>query len=235
MPGFPFDIGITGSELPLSVNPYWSRLTLSQLRGLTFKNYCFLGFKPGLPLQASELNEIQEMNAMNETLTHAMNYSWAPKNSDTGVYGPAWNGTTPLYPEYDGTNTTQNLVGQTGSIVNIRQGWYLVTVKSSNLKHWVYLPVEYSVGITGNVGNQLGFLATYETVNPVNDPSLYDNSSGTTIQTGAAAGADRIKVSLSAPIWVQNGTTANFSPILKRIDIGITHISFMNNVSVSQE
>lgn len=234
MPGFPFDIGVTGNEFPLSGNPYWSRVTISQIRGITFNNYVFLGFKPGFPLQASELNEIQEINAMNETLTHAMNHSWASKITGLNVYGPAWNGTTPLYPEYDGINTTTNLVGITGNSVHIRSGWYLVTVKSSNMKHWVYLPVGYTAGSTGAVGNELGFLVTYNTVKPAEDPSLYDNSSGTTIPTVVApAGADRIKVVLSNPIWVMNGQTANFSPILK-INTGGS-LLFMNNVLVPQE
>lgn len=235
MPGFPFDIGITGSEFPLSGNPYWSRVTLSQLKGITFKNYCFLAFKPGLPLQASELNEIQEINSMNQTLTNVMNSSWMSSVTGPNVQGPAWNGTTPLYPHYDNLNTTTNLVGITGDVVHIRQGWYLVTVKSSNLKHWVYLSSGYTAGTTGNPGNQLGFLTTYQTVKPVDDTSLYDNSSGTTVpESRSPAGADRIKISLSAPIWVMNGATSNFSPILKRLD-NTNNLYFINNVLVPQE
>jgi hypothetical protein len=238
MSGFPFNIGITGSDLPLSGNPYWSRVTLSLLKGMTANNYVLLGFRPGFPLQASELNEIQEISMLNQTLTQTMISSWPmylPSNPGI-IYGPGWNGITPLYPAFDVTNTSENLVGKTGGQVIIRKGWYLVAIKSSGLKHWIYLNQGYTAAIpsTGS-GQQLGFIATYQTVNPQQDPSLYDNSTGTTIITGAAAGAERIKVNLSSPMWIQDGNTANFSPILKKIDTSGLTLNFMNNFPVSQE
>lgn len=237
MSRFPFIIGITGSELPLSGNPYWSRVTLSQLKGITTNNYVLSAFRPGFPLQASELNEIQEIFTMNQTLTQVMISSWPMHLPSGGIlYGPGWNGTTPLYPARDMINTTQNLVGITGSEIIMRQGWYLVTLKSSGLKHWIYLDRGYTAAIPSTGSNQqLGFIATYQTVNAQQDPSLYDNSSGTTIITGAPAGAERIKVNLSAPIWVENGNTANFSPMLKKIDTSGLTLAFMNNFPVSQE
>jgi hypothetical protein len=84
----------------------------------------------------------------------------------------------------------------------------------------------------------LGFTATYDVVKPSSDSSLYDNSSGTTIPiSGAPAGADRITVKLSDPFWTNDITTANFSPMIKKIDTEAgtenpyIHL-FMNNVPV---
>jgi hypothetical protein len=239
MSGFPFNLGPEGVTFPLSTNPYWSRVTLSQIQGESPKNYALLAFKPGLPLQASELNEIQEISVMNDTLSAAMQSSWPVYSPawENEVYGPGWNGTTPLYPVFDGINTGENLVGITGENIIVRKGWYLVTVKSSGLKHWVYSNAGYTAAIPSAPNYQLGFVASYETVKPSNDPSLYDNSSGASVpNTGAPAGADRIKIKLSAPVWSYKGQTADFSAIVKKIDTGIPGtIFYMNNVPVPQE
>jgi hypothetical protein len=239
MSEFPFTLGPEGNIFPLSGNPYWSRVNLFEIQGATAKNYAFLGFKPGLPLQASELNEIQEIKSLNDTLTATMYSSWPvylPSHTGSNpLYGPGWNGTTPLYPQFDGENTTVNMVGYTGNVISIREGWYLVTVKTSNLKHWVYLESGYTRAIpTGITTNYLGFTAYYETVKPTQDPSLYDNSTGINLITGAAAGADRIKVTILPPFWTTDKSSPNFSPITKKIDTD-ADIMYMNNVPVPKE
>lgn len=248
MSDFPFKLGVSGSKFPLSGNPYWSRITYSQLQNSPAKNYFVLAFKPGLPLQASELNEIQEIYIMNETLTTTMNSSWPVFQSSflggSPIYGPGWHGTTPLYPQFDNVNTTKNMVGLTGASgdsVLVDTGWYLMTLKSSGLKHWMYLNKQYTVkGSSANpIPDQpfyLGFTATYETIKPTSDPSLYDNSSGTSIPvSGAPAGADRIVVKISEPFWTNDITTENFSPMIKKIDTGTPNLYihlYMNNVPV---
>jgi hypothetical protein len=157
------------------------------------------------------------------------------------VYGPGWDGTTPIYPKFDGKNTIENLVASDDKQVFVRKGWYLVTVNESNLKHWVYLNQGYTSDISVSTipngsQNEFGFIATYETIKPTDDPSLYDNSSGSVIPNlGAPAGADRIRVKLSDPVWAMNGNTANFSPILKKIDTDDNLLLYMNNVEVPQE
>ena len=231
MTSFPFTLGPLGSTFPMSGNPYWSRVALFQIQAETSKNYVLLAFKPGLPLQASELNEIQEITCMNETLTTTMNFSW------NGMGGPGWQGTTPLYPKFDGENTTTNMVGYTGSVISIREGWYLVTVKSSGLKHWVYLDQGYTrtiPTITNDNKQYLGFIASYETIKPPQDPSLYDNSTGINIAVGAAAGADRIKVNVLAPFWTSDKSSANFSPMVIKIN-NEADLLFMNNTPVPKE
>lgn len=238
MSSFPFTLGPLGSTFPMSGNPYWSRVNLYQIQGSSPKNYVLLAFKPGLPLQASELNEVQEINAMNETLTAAMNASWPvyiPSHAGSNpIYGPGWNGATPLYPEFDGDNTTTNMVGYTGNVISVNKGWYLVTIKSSGMKHWIYLDTGYTrtiPTISGTTAQYIGFTAYYETIKPTQDPSLYDNSTGINIVTGAAAGADRIKVTILPPFWTTDKNSPNFSPIAKKID-NTTGPIYMNNVAV---
>lgn len=243
MTSFPFTSGPAGTTFPMSVNPYWSRVTLFEIQGVTAKNYALLAFKPGLPLQASELNEIQEIHSLNQTLTTVMNSSWPIYSpgytGNTEIYGPGWNGATPLYPKLDQDNTDTNMVGYTGSVINVREGWYLITVKSSNLKHWVYLNQGYTRTIPTLINDTtqyLGFTVSYEVVKPTNDPSLYDNSTGINLITGAPAGADRIKVKISPPFWSDNKSSENFNPIAKKIDnTGTNIILYMNNVPVPKE
>lgn len=241
MTSFPFTLGTNGSTFPISENPYWSRVSLFQIQAATSKNYVLLGFKPGLPLQASELNEIQEIAYMNNTLTMTMNFSWPIYASEyqdgSPIYGPGWNGATPLYPKFDGENTNSNMVGYNTSTIFVREGWYLMSVKSSGLKHWIYLDQGYTAAIptiTENVTQYLGFTAYYETVKPSQDPALYDNSTGINIAVGAAAGADRIKVTVLAPFWTTNKSSTNFSPMAMKIN-NEADIIFMNNVPVPKE
>lgn len=239
MSDYPFKLGANGNSLPLSGNPYWSRVTLFEIQQ-TPKNYCLLAFKPGLPLQASELNEIQEIQLMENTLYAAMYSSWPDTVGPEGgvAYGPGWNGTTPLYPIRDMDNTTVNMVGFTGlgvsGNIEIKKGWYLVTLRSSGLKHWVYLDQDYLVPGPSGIAYPayLGFTASYETIKPTNDPSLYDNSNGTNIVAGSPAGADRIQVKISSPFWTSDKNTTNFSPMAKKQNAGDA-VLYMNNIVVS--
>lgn len=235
---YPFKLGITGSEFPLSSFPYWSRVALSEIKFDQHKNYSLIAFKPGLPLQASELNEMQEILFMNNTLTCVMNASWpiylSSYTGGTPIYGPGWRGTTPLYPEFNNPETTTNMVGISGGVFHVRKGWYLVTVPSSGLQHWVYL----NTGITANVPGTtqyIGFSASYVTIKPTDDASLYDNSSGTQIPiTGAPAGADRIQVKIHPSlVTTDNKNLASFSPIANRINTEA--VVYMNNVPVPIE
>ena len=73
-----------GPSFPLSPAPYNSRVESQELDiGIEEgdivddpKNYQFIAFRPGFPLQASELNEIQEHFQMQLTLSIAMMHNW---------------------------------------------------------------------------------------------------------------------------------------------------------------
>jgi hypothetical protein len=240
---FPFRLGIPGSDFPLSGSPYWSRTSYFEINQFPSepKNYVFVGFKPGLPLQASELNEIQERAALENTLTSTMISSWphSVPNLPEGVilYGPGWKGTTPLYPEpnFGDVSTDSTLFYKEATKLIANSGWYLVHVPSSNMKHWFYLSETKEITIPDNFTGFVGFDDVgYQIVKSSDDPALYDNSSGTTnITTGAPAGANRIKLLVGGlSLKISLDPIENFSPIAKINSIN--DILFMNNYPVSE-
>jgi hypothetical protein len=177
-------------NLPLTQSPYFSRLysqyfsTNTALR----KNYVGLGFKPGYALQASELNEVQEMMQVHSTLTTTMISNWVNSlvlnpADGTQVNGPGWNGTTPLNP---------NLVSKNGQFIELSHGWYLVQDPTTNLKHWIYVAlnaktINVPTSQSGTV--TVGLLTNPTYIGPSADGNLYDNSSGDSDFN--AEGADR--------------------------------------------
>ena len=76
-------------SFPLSPQPHYSRVEdeISIDDGINSnpKNYQFVAFRPGFPLQGSELNEIQEHYQLQLTLTIAMMNNWI-----TSGAGPMW-------------------------------------------------------------------------------------------------------------------------------------------------
>jgi len=83
-------------SFPLSTDPYNSRVEEQELSwatnsdgliGRNAKNYQFIGFRPGFPLQASELNEMQEHFQMQMSLYISMMHNWI-----TSGPGPLWSG-----------------------------------------------------------------------------------------------------------------------------------------------
>lgn len=231
--GYPFKRGVTGSELPLNINPYFSRSTLFDFKGATAKNYVMLAFKPGFPLQASELNEMQEIEAVNQTLTATMINSWpvyTPANTNTVIYGPGWDGATPIQPQGNFELSTSSLITYDNGGFTANPGWYLIKVESSGLKHWVHLNTPLSLKNLPQSTSTIGFFVDYEIIKPTADPSLYDNSTGTeTITPGSPAGADRIHVKIYGLTGSAGAT--NFSPIAK-INTENGTALYMNNVSV---
>jgi hypothetical protein len=122
---------------PLTTNPFRSRIE-SQIDAA--KNYYAVAFRPGFPLQAAELNEMQEIFYVQQTLTQTMGSSWLTKAifdtaSGGSVEGPGWDGCTPLTP---------TLITSTGTATSISltagAGWYLAKSKNFNggLGVWVY-------------------------------------------------------------------------------------------------
>ena len=123
-----------GTTTPLSQSPFLSRLPVFTLNtGAVVNNYPLVAFKPGFPLQAAELNEIQENFAIQQTLSNTLLTNWLTygtsaelTGSPTDVYtGPGWNGAIPLDPAYVTASATGVVAGM---------GWYLITLPVSNLK-----------------------------------------------------------------------------------------------------
>jgi len=82
---------------PSEGHPYNSRVESEVVfeggQGTKPKNYQFVAFRPGFPLQASELNEIQEHFQLQLTLSIAMMNNWI-----TSGAGPLWDGADEDFP-----------------------------------------------------------------------------------------------------------------------------------------
>lgn len=122
------------TNLPLTPTPFKSRVEDT----LNFaKNYYAVAFKPGFPLQASELNEIQEIFYVQQTLNNELRTAgW------TGTV--PWTGCTPL-------NQNQISFGITGP-VSIGPGWYMAKDPQINggLAVWFYNDSYKDVGLSHN-------------------------------------------------------------------------------------
>lgn len=126
------------NQFPLSGSPYLSRVS-THFRDN--KNYTMLAFNPGFALQAAELNEMQELFFVNQSLTQRMNANWILINNSNQVNSytaPFWEGLIPLSPNYlsiSGLTSTPNSVSFTYTLT---PGWYLYTDSISKLSFWTY-------------------------------------------------------------------------------------------------
>lgn len=125
------------TPFPLATNPFRSRVEAQTEEA---KNYYAVAFKPGYPLQASELNEIQEIFYVQQTLTQEMisawtSYSVLSSQDGNPVEGPGWQGCTPLTPITIRKNSDPASITLTA-----KAGWYLVKHSdiNSGFGVWVY-------------------------------------------------------------------------------------------------
>lgn len=212
MSNYPFE-----NQFPLTDYPYSSREWSNSVDSETKKNYNLIGFKPGEKLQASELNELQEIFYVQQTLSMNMIHHWFEEvNNNSMISGPAWNGTTPLYPFLNSDGET--LLGYTlstsplGITLTLGEGWYLVT-QPSGIKTWSYLSDSLSkhYGFTGGYQYYGGISFVNEIVDCTEDTTLTDNSSG--LWNESVCGADRYKTTISsiefAPVTGFNDSTLN--------------------------
>ena len=242
MPAEPLD------TLPLERIPFNSRITSEFSNGL--KNYVLVGFNPGYSLQASELNEIQELFFLNQSLTTRMMAKWT--SSEYKI--PFWEGLIPLSPVNNNigiSNVSLNTTGIVNFTVSISPGWFLWTDSSSKLSFWIYfgeaLVQELSTSPGGVVTSQhteyVGFdistkyvLCCPSTNCGENDSTLRDNStrSGDVFFT---CGASRVKAEFAQPLQIQirDDIASNFYPIFKiRVNLEddggyVSEISYMDD------
>lgn len=242
-------------SFPLSVTPYNSRITFSELITDPAKNYALVAFRPGFPLQASELNEIQETVIFNNTLTNFMYGNWTAVFTGEKSYPlPGWKGSIPLWPkkmemEEEPTYNMfyyENIIGASSTTVKItaKAGWYYVYNKKIGMKTWVYLSkdlVSESITVTQN-NSYVGFAVRHSFVNASSDGSLYDNSTPNN-PSSSPAGANRVKVSIPQ-LYVSSNPNAtdiaispytyDFSPIAKISSSLSGTVQYMNNRLVPQ-
>ena len=220
MPGSPL-----GTNLPLVQSPYNSRITNQY--GIENKNYYLLGFTPGFALQASELNEVQELFFLNQSLGLRYHSVWRSQGYDV----PFWEGLVPYDPTLIEVSNIIYSQGVGTVTVTVNPGWYLWTdFRSSKLSFWIYINQEYTktVSASSNTSEYIGLLLDKSIItccpasscSETQDSTLRDNSQGNN-ENFFTCGASRFKVATATnPIVIRasvepTSTTSTFYPILK--------------------
>lgn len=214
-----------GTNLPLAQSPYNSRVTDSF--GTENKNYYLVGFTPGFALQASELNEIQELFFVNQSLTLRQQNVWRTEGYDV----PFWEGLVPYDPtQIEVSNISYNQ-GIGSVTVTVNPGWYLWTdFRDSKLTFWIQVNDTYTSTVSTESSNDeyIGLLISKNiitccpaaTCSQTQDSTLRDNSQGNA-ENFFTCGASRFKASVDEdPIRITttvepNSPTSKFYPILK--------------------
>lgn len=248
----PFTSGTT----PLKNAPYFSRIADTNLIDTPANvNYPMLAFKPGYALQASELNEIQDIFYVQKTLSDNLLENWWKTGSNlslTGVettplYGPGWEGAIPLKPTqliYTDTSPTFKFVPSSDRL------WFLITEVNTKFKFWISVD---STAIQNIVFNKttlpsITFLGIKIQTSFVNCSSastdagfiFNDNSTGNYVQNTCGASRFKIELNSSSPFTTQASVTANFLPILKIRKNADTEsqnlilIQYMNNYLINK-
>ena len=200
------------SDLPLKQNPYRSRIQ-TQIDGS--KNYFMVAFKPGFPLQASELNEMQEIFYVQQTLTQTLFSNWHIKEyqeqNGAAMTGTPWNGCTPLSPDLISYTIINNKIS-----VTIQAGWYLLKQTTTaglngifgGFGVWVYNPTATTIltdydytsddsldGDYGIIVKQVSINCTTNNTPSTNEDRSLQDSSNINVINGPC-GAARIKAEI---------------------------------------
>ena len=190
----------------LSLSPYYSRIGNHYPTSGSVKNYVLLAFNPGYALQASELNELQELFFLNSNLSQRSNALWT--TSDSGRI-PFWEGLIPYNPADIVVKNVQFTNTQITFEVNIDNSWFLWTDSESKFSHWIYndqsgAALTKSFTMNLRTTNYFGYNVTKTTtmccqsgVCTDADDTLRDNSSGGSYGADNTCGASRISVSFS--------------------------------------
>ena len=119
------------------------------------EKYSLLAFKPGVALQSSELNEIQDNFYIQQTfnITALNNWFKIPPSdiSITGYiddkYSPSmWHGIVPLFP----LQLRTDLISTTTIQVVLTTGWYRVAI--TGIQKWIYIGSERLLSLsTSNI------------------------------------------------------------------------------------
>jgi len=235
------------SNFPLSQGVYRSRIK-NQIDST--KNYFAVAFKPGFPLQASELNEIQEIFYVQQTLTQELMFNWIKLSQlqqiGSNITGIPWQGCTPLSPnliEYTNQNGTIN--------AQIMPGWYLLKHQDFNggFGVWLYngsfIPLinNFNFSSSNDVLGDYGLVVQVQEIqcttsttstSPTEDQSLTDTSNINVIN--GPCGAARFKIEIVA--YAQQGvdllSNQYFLPMFTLEKIAnIVRIKFKNNYIIT--
>ena len=190
----------------LSPLPYYSRINNHYRSSSSVKNYVLLAFNPGYALQASELNELQELFFLNSNLSQRSNALWT--TSDSGRI-PFWEGLIPYNPANIVVNNVASQNSKITFTVTIANSWFLWTDSESKFSHWIYNDQSLAARTKNfemdlNDINYIGYNVTKTTTMCCqsescgnDDETLRDNSSGDTVGAFNTCGASRISATFS--------------------------------------
>lgn len=194
----------------LARSPFLSRFTQFET---TDSNYVFIGFTPGLALQAAELNELQDNFHKVSTLNSILISNWTLhciKNIGKldPLKGFIWDGVMPIEPE---------MVTIVNNVVTCNIGWYYVT-DPSGIKYWTYASASFSADSSPFTSGLANFTINtddiFSSTTPVSgDTRLFDNSSG--FPNTNSPGSYRIKRYLQQ---LQFQTSTNNFSIVQKIN-----------------
>lgn len=233
------------SGFPLNGSPFNSKL---QDQMDLAKNYFVVAFKPGYPLQAKELNELQEVFYAQQTLTQRLFANWHRydyiQQGGTPMTATPWNGCTPVDPA---TVIKQTSGGSVSVVAD--PGWYLMNSSSifGGFGVWVYNPTAVTVltGFNSGTATKAGTYGIVIKQNTVNcttsdpagvneDRSLQDSSNLNVIN--GPCGAARIQASVVrfAKQGDTLGTGEVFLPIFTAALVsGTPVIKYVNNYTIT--
>ena len=196
------------TPFPLKGTPFYSRIS-DQLTSDPVKNYYAIAFNPGFPLQASELNELQEIFFINNTLSTMMCSSWQSITYNI----PSWTGLIPLSPTSIQITNVQQILGTWSGDISIPLGWYLWGDPISKLRHWLYLDsnISGSISIPTGQTRYIGLTVTKENIkcctsnecSDGEDSDIRDNSNGFP-GNSLTCGASRLKATIGTSIDIRN-------------------------------
>jgi hypothetical protein len=222
--------------LPLKAAPFYSRVNNNILRS-PVKNYYMIAFNPGYALQASELNELQEIFFINQTLSaliqtnYIPSFGYVPYYSVTTIGGDSTHkGCIPLNVDQIEFSRLQSSINQNGKNIAVLDiivypGWYHWTDPDSGLLFWVYNDTTFAKTLTTTTATDttpeyIGFTVSKEEISccstgDENECSeLRDNSQGTT-STYNTCGASRLKLNITDVTLGDVEQSSTFSAFMK--------------------
>lgn len=231
------------SGLPLSANPFRSR---SESQMDAAKNYFAVAFKPGFPLQASELNELQENFYIQQTLTQTMFANWHNMNylqqNGNNMLATPWNGCTPVDPALVSYTSSSGAVN-----ITFKTGWYLIKQNDVNggFGVWVYnnrdvtVLSNYSNSSSSSLDGDYGIFINKNTIQCTTnataafneDRSLQDSSNINVIN--GPCGAARLQLKVFSFGREGSQTSSTFLPIITASRPGSSVVvAFKNNYNI---
>lgn len=232
------------ANLPLYAPPFKSRIQTQMDSGT---NYFMVAFKPGYPLQAAELNELQEIFYVQQTLTQQLFANWHNtaylSQGGTPMTTTPWTGCTPVNPALVVKTVSDGKIS-----VVLNAGWYLLQNSSLNggFNVWVYATspatviTNYDGSSPSSMDGDYGMIVetavvNCTTTNPAGtneDRDLQDASNISVINGPCGAARIQTKVIGFGKSGSQTGSQT-FLPILTALKVGgSAFIKFKNNYTL---